>query len=251
MDEFGATDVPRFEAEPRSFTNPFSRAAEGVAGVFQNLVAILMIGLLGMGELAFSSENLDAVEETAKKSPGRSAMVGVAGTFLLLPVWILGAVALTVTIVGIPVMIAWLPLFPVAALMAGVLGYLAVARNTGEWLAESEYRYTDWIRKSNPVYTMAGGLVGLMAFFIAANVLSILPFFGFFRGLLAFAGVVLTILAVMIGFGAVLLTKGGRQRPYYPNDDLDAAWEAVMDVEVEVDPTPGDEAESGEDQTDA
>ena len=178
-------------------------------------------------------------------------MVGMAGSFLLLPVWLLGALALTVSIVGIPVMIAWLPLFPLAALAAGVLGYLAVARNTGEWLADSNYRFTDWIRKSNPVYTMAGGLVGLMAFFIAANALSIVPFFGFFRGLLGFAGVVITVIAIQIGFGAVLLTRGGRRREYYANDDLDAAWEAAMDVEVEVDAAPAGNGSEGEAKTDA
>jgi uncharacterized protein YacL len=160
-------------------------------------------------------------------------MVGMAGSFLLIPVWILGAVALTVSIVGIPVMIAWLPLFPLAAVAAALLGYLAVAKNTGEWLADSGYRYTDWIRKSNPVYTVVGGLVGLMAAFMVGNLLSIVPFFGFFRGLLTFVGVMLTVVAVQIGFGAVLLTRAGRKPEHYSNQDFDEAWARTVDVDVE------------------
>jgi len=35
--------------------------------------------------------------------------------------------------------------------------------------------------------------------------------------------------ACLVGFGAVLLTRGGRRREYYPNEDLDAAWEAAME----------------------
>jgi hypothetical protein len=197
-------------------------------------LTILILGLIGMGVIAFAGGNLEAVAETARRTPGRAASVGLAGAFLLIPVWVLGAVALAVSIVGIPVMIAWIPLFPLAAVAAAVLGYLAVARNVGEWLADSGYRYTDRIRKSNPVYTVFGGLVGLMAFCITANVLSVVPFVGLLRGLLTFAGVVVTFLAVLVGFGAVLLTRAGRRRAYGPGD-FDEAWDRAMEVEVELD----------------
>jgi hypothetical protein len=158
-------------------------------------------------------------------------MVGLAGTFLLIPVWILGAVALAVSIVGIPVMIAWLPLFPLAAAVAGILGYLAVARNVGAWLSHSDYRYTGWIRRSNPVYLIVGGLVGLASFFIVAHVLAMVPFFGFVRGLLTFVGVMFCLVAVQIGFGAVLLTWGGRRRGAYAGA-YDASWESVVDTDL-------------------
>ncbi len=249
--EWGEATRSRSDSGRSSSWNPFTAAVRGVGNVFQNLVAILILGLIGMGVIALAGENMEAVAETARRSPGRSAMVGVAGTFLLLPIWVLGTVALAVSIVGIPVMIAWLPLFPLAAVAAAILGYVSVARNAGEWLADSEYRFTDWIRKSNPVYTIAGGLVGLMAFFIAANILSIVPFFGFFRGILSFAGVVVTVVAIQIGFGAVLLTRGGRRPEYYPTDDLDAAWEAAMDVDVEVDAAPAGNGGEEEKKTDA
>lgn len=217
-----------------SLFTPFRSVFRGVGGLMGNLIAILILGLLGMGVVAFAPENLEAVAETARRAPGRAALVGMAGSFLLIPVWILGAVALAVSIVGIPVMIAWLPLFPLAAVAAALLGYLSVAKNTGEWLADSGYRYTDWIRKSNPVYTVVGGLVGLMAAFMVGNVLSIVPFFGFVRGLLTFVGVMLSLVAVQIGFGAVLLTRAGRKPEYYPHRDFDEAWERAVDVDVDL-----------------
>ncbi len=195
--------------------------------------------------MAFAPSNLDTVAETARRAPGRAAMVGLAGTFLLIPVWVLGAVALAVSIVGIPVMIAWLPLFPLAAVAAALLGYLAVARNVGEWLSESGYRYTDWIRKSNPLHTIFAGVLGLAMFFIAANLLRVVPFFGFFRGLLTFAGVMFSIVAMQIGFGAVLLTRAGRRREAGPVD-FDEAWKRAVDVEVEVEATAGAEGPTEE-----
>jgi hypothetical protein len=216
-----------------SFFSPFRALLRALGGVIENLVAVLVLGLVGMGVVAFAPRNLDTVAETARRSPGRAAMVGVAGAFLLVPVWLLGAVALAVSIVGIPVMLLWLPLFPLAAVAAALLGYLAVARNAGEWLSESGYRYTDWIRKSNPVYTMFAGVLALALFFIAANLLRVVPFFGFFRGLLTFAGVVCGVVAMLIGFGAVLLTRAGRRQEHEPVD-FDEAWKRAVDVDVEV-----------------
>ena len=159
-------------------------------------------------------------------------MVGFAGSFLLIPVWILGGVALAVSIIGIPVAIAWLPLFPLAAILAAVLGYVAVARNTGEWLADSSFPWTGWIRKSNPLFTLFGGLLGLSFAFIAANLISIVPLLGVVSGLLFVVGTIITLVAMQIGFGAVLLTRAGRKREYYGAYDPDAAWEAAMSVDV-------------------
>jgi hypothetical protein len=171
--------------------------------------------------------------------------VGVAGMFLVVPVWVLGFVALLVSIVGIPVAIAWIPLFPLAALAGALLGYIAVARNVGEWLADSQYPYTDWIRKTNSVTTIAGGLVGLMAFFLAGHVLGMLPLFGFFKGLLVAAGVMASVAAVTVGFGAVLLTRAGR-RPEYAHRDFEDAWDRAVDVDA--DRAAGSEATRGGDE---
>jgi hypothetical protein len=237
-------DAVRVRDEGGGF-HAFRAVTRAVGGVVSNFVAVLFLGLIGLGVIAFAGENLETVADTARRAPGRAAMVGIAGSFLLIPVWVLGTVALAISIVGIPVMIAWLPLFPLAAAAAALLGYLAVARNVGEWLAGSGYRYTDWIVPSNPVYTVFGGLLGLAAFFIAGNLLSMVPFFGFLRGLLAFAGVLLSIVAAQIGFGAVLLTRAGRRREYGV-PDFDEAWSRAMDVEVEVeaeDVTASDEAD--------
>lgn len=234
----------------RGATSYFATVARAVGGVAQKLLAILVLALLGAAALAFAPDNVDVIAETARRSPGRSAIVGIAGTFLLLPVWVLGAVALAVSIIFIPVAIAWLPLFPLAAALAALIGYLAVARNAGEWLADSEYPWTGWIRKSNALITMVGGLVGLMLAFIAAHVLSAAPFVGFLSGLLAFIGSVITFVAIQIGFGAVLLTRAGRRRETGSGYDTDAAWEEAMRMDIDVDDAPSARADTGADPAD-
>jgi hypothetical protein len=226
-------DVTRSSSNGFSFLSPFRSVVRGVGGLIETVFTILVLGLLGAVAVSFARENIEIVADAAREAPGRAATVGLAGTFLLLPIWILGAVALVISIVGIPVAIAWLPLFPAAVLVAGLFGYLAVAKNAGEWLADSGYAWTDWIRKSNPVHAIVGGLVGLMLAFAAAHVLSILPFFGFLSGLLVFVGCVITFAAVQIGFGAVLLTRGGRRREHWTMDP-EEAWAAAMDIDTDL-----------------
>jgi hypothetical protein len=240
-------DVTRIDGSEFSIISPFVPVIRGVGGVFEKLILVFILGLIGAGFLAFAGENMEAIAETARHSPGRSAMVGFAGSFLLIPVWLLGTVALVVSIIGIPVAIAWLPLFPLAAILAGVLGYVAVAQNTGEWLADSSFPWTGWIRKTNPIFTLFGGLLGLTFAFIAANVISIAPFLGILSGLLLVIGSIVTFLAIQIGFGAVILTRAGRRREYHGVYDPDAAWEAAMSVEVDDEEEVGGNHEDGND----
>lgn len=214
-----------------SIMSPIRPVVRGVGNIVEKLIAVFMLGLLGAGFLTFAGENMSTISETARRAPARAAMVGFAGSFLLIPVWILGAVALCVSIIGIPVAIAWLPLFPLAAVLAAVLGYVAVAQNAGEWLADSNFPWTGWIRKSNPLVTLFGGLLGLSFAFLVANALSIVPFTGALTGLLGVVGGIITLIAIQIGFGAVLLTRAGRRREYTSAFDPDAAWEAAMSVD--------------------
>ncbi len=225
---------------------PIRHVLGGVGGVLQNLVTILFLGLIGAGVVAFAGTNLDAVAETARRTPGRSAAVGLAGTFLLIPIWILGAIVLAVSIIGIPVMVAWLPLFPLAAVAAAVLGYLAVAHDLGQWLAGTNLRFADRIRVSNPIHTIFAGLLALIGAFIAANVVSMVPFFGFLEGLLIFVGVIVTIVAMAIGFGAVLLTRAGT-RPDYGFTDLGgtAGWDSEMTAARAAPTRDGEDADTG------
>ncbi len=213
---------------------PFRGIFRALGGILETLVGVFLVGLVAMGVLAFAPRNLDVVARTARRSPGRAAAVGLAGSFLLLPVYVLGAIALTISIVGIPVLLAWLPLFPLAAIAAALLGHVAVARNVGEWLSDSGYRYTGWIRRSNDLYTIVGGLLGIAAFFLVADALHIVPFSGFFRGILTFAGVLVSVATLLIGFGSVLLTRAGRRPEYYPMDP-DEAWQQAVDPDLDVD----------------
>ena len=71
------------------------------------------------------------------------------------------------------------------------------------------------MRLSNPYSTVVAGVGALSIWFVAANAVQLLGFLGFVSVLLTIFGCMVTAAAVLVGFGAVLLTRGGR-RPDYP-----------------------------------
>jgi hypothetical protein len=190
---------------------PFRHIWGGLMGVISLLVTYAVLLGMGVAIVFFDGRRyLEAVADTARQSTVRSFLVGLAGSFLLLPAWILGIVALAISILGIPLLLVWVPLFPVAVTLAVLLGYLAVSHAAGEALAERRFYGSDWFQKANSYYYLATGLGLLLVLFVAANVVQMAgPWLGFLDGLLSFFGIILTWAAATIGFGAVLLTRAG------------------------------------------
>ncbi len=232
-------------------SSPFRAVGWGIAAVMGDLISFLIVSLIALSVIYFAKDNLEVVADTARRNPMRAGLVGIAGAFLVLPTWLLGCVALVVSIVGIIALPFWLILFPVAVALGAGLGYLAVARNIGEWVAARDINGLEWLQPTNTFYAVVTGVGAILTFSVAANVLDVVPFFGFFSGLLAALGSMLAIAALFVGFGAVLLTRGGRQAEFYdggdPFDD-EPAWEDGFSDDVieaeEVDEEPEAEVDS-------
>jgi hypothetical protein len=224
------------------FFSFLGNVGSAIAGLLENLVTFLILAVLGVLAVHFQRERLEVVATTAYRAPVRAGVVGLAGGFFILPIWIVGIIALAITIIGIPVLLAWVPLFPIAAGLAVLFGYLAVARNVGEWVAEQEYRGLEWIRGSNMFYTVIAGVGALMVPTIAASVSRILGF-GILTSLLGFAGSMVTFVAGAVGLGAVLLTRGGIFRPLESYYDFEEDYWADTEPTAPREPEPGAEPE--------
>jgi hypothetical protein len=190
---------------------PLRHVWRGVSGVFSLLVTFTVLFGIGFVTVMFGGRKyIEGVADTVRAGIGRAFLVGLAGSFLLLPVFVLGIIALAISIVGIPALIVWIPLFPLGAAAAVLLGYLAVAHAAGESWAERRYYGSEWFTRANSYYFMASGLALLGALFFAANVITMAgPWLGFINNILNFFGVILTWAAATIGFGAVLISRGG------------------------------------------
>ncbi len=219
------------EAESRrsgGVLGAFRHVGRGIGGMMENLMTFAIVAVLAFAVVRFFGDNLEVVAAAARENPTRAGIVGVAGAFLLVPVWVLGIVALCVTLIGIPVLLAWIPLFPVAALLAMGLGFLAVASNLGDWVARQQLQGFDWVRRSNTLSIVLAGVAALILPFFAANFIQMAgPWLGFVRGTLQFLGTVAVLICMSVGFGAVLLTRGGRRRDW-------AHADAALDAEEEL-----------------
>jgi hypothetical protein len=216
-----ARDVRRAERPARS-TSPFRHISRGLAGIFSLLVTYFVLFAIGVAVIFFGGRKyIEGVADTARRAPTRSLLVGLAGAFLVIPAFVLGIIALAISIIGIPALLVWAPGFPLAVGLAGLLGYLGVAHALGEVLAERRFDGADWFQRGNSYYFLLSGIGLLLALFIAGNVVHMAgPWMSGIRGLIMFFGGVGTFVAMAIGFGAVLLSRAGT-RPLRPESTLD------------------------------
>lgn len=198
-----------------SWLNPLRHVWRGISDLVASLVVLAVLFGIGFAVVFFGGRPyLEAVADTARHQMGRSWLVGLAASFLLLPAFVLGIIALTVSIIGIPALLVWVPLFPVAVVLAAVFGYLAVGHAAGEALAERRFYGSEWMQRANSYYYLLTGLGLLMALFLAANVVEMAgPWLSFIHGTLTFLGVVLTCFAFTTGLGAVLISRAGTRPP--------------------------------------
>jgi hypothetical protein len=200
----------RREARQQARRSPFRHITRGITGVFSTLMAYAVLVGLGFLAVFFARQHLETIADTARHYTLRSGLVGLAGSFLVLPVFVLGALALAISIVGIPLLLVYLPLFPLAVVLAAVGGYLGVAHGAGEALAERRFRGTEWFTRANSYYYVITGVGLLLVLFITAHIITMAgPWLGFLQGLLKFLAIMVTWVACMVGFGAFLLSRGG------------------------------------------
>lgn len=221
---------PRERASPSR--NPLRYIGRGIAGLFQNLITFAILAVIGFGVIHFGSEKLDVVARTARRSTAKSAAVGFAAAFLFIPVWVLGIIALAITIIGIPVILAWIPLFPLALGLAVIFGYMAVALNIGEWLASQRFEKLPWLRVSNPFMAIVAGIGVLLAPFVVGNVIQMGgPWLRAMQGMFVAVGVIGGVIVLTVGLGAVLISRGGRRRDFAWVNDFDDGPDHGPDID--------------------
>ena len=182
----------------------------GFGGVLSTLMTYAILVGLGFLAVFFGRTYLEAIADTARHQTLRSGLVGLAGSFLVMPAYILGLLALAISIVGIPLILVFAPLFPVAVVLAALGGYLAVAHGAGEALAERRFTGPDWFTRANSYYYVITGVGLLLVLFLASHIVTMAgPWLGFLEGLLKFMAIMLTWAAFTVGFGAFLISRGG------------------------------------------
>ena len=218
-------DERRYEQryQPRSAAaSLWDNIGEGFARVFATIITWLVIFGIGFLLIFFGGRKyLEGVSDTIRNATGRSFLVGLAATFLFFPAWVLGALLLAISIVGIPGLIAWVPGIPVLMCLSVLFGFLAVANAAGESFAERRLYVSSWFKRGNVLYNMLAGIGLLLALFMASNIVHMAGrWIEPLEILLIVLGGVVTVIAFLTGLGAVLLSRAGTRpvQQYAPSE---------------------------------
>lgn len=191
----------------------FAPIRRGFADLVSTLAFGLVLGGLGAVLVFYGRPHLETVSDTLRSSAVRSAGVGLAAGFLIVPAFVVMVVALAVSIVGIPVLLLAVPLYPLAIVAAAGLGLLGAAHAIGERTAEQKgpaFQRTG----TNSYSYLFTGLGMLLTPLIVASFVEM-------TGFLAFLGVTLKVVTWAViwvmttaGFGAVILSRAGTRRAF-------------------------------------
>jgi hypothetical protein len=179
---------------------PFERVARLLSSGFR----LVLFALFGCLVILLAREPLERVADKVGEEVWRCGLIGLISPFLIFPLLIITIVVLAVSVVGIPLLVL-IPFAILALVVGGFLGYTAVALQIGRW-AERRFGWN----LGSPYLAVFVGLLCLQGWTLAGRALDwdVTPF-GFFSGLLLFTGFVLQMIAALIGFGAVLVTRFG------------------------------------------
>lgn len=179
-------------------------------------VALYMLALLiGFATVYFGGgKYLENTADVLAEEPLKAGLVGLAASFLVLPIFVLGIIGLALTLVGILVIPFWAVLFPIAVGLATAFGYLAVGHALGEAVAKKRFYGGRWFQRANSYYYLASGLAILLVAGVVANLAQVGgPWFGFIEVLFSLLVAFITWAALLMGMGGVLISRFGTRGP--------------------------------------
>lgn len=190
----------------------FRAIGEGLAGVISTLALGLVLAGIGAVLVFYGRPYLETVSDTARASTLRAGVVGLAATFLIVPVFLVLLVTLVVSIIGIPLLLA-MPLYPLVVVAAFGFGLLGTSHAIGERTAEQRAERFDSLARNSYTYLFTG-LGMLLAPLIAGYLLKMTGFLGFAGTLILVVGYSALWVSSTVGLGAVLLSRAGTRRSF-------------------------------------
>ena len=188
-----------------------------------------VILLIGLGILVFASPYMNGVVDVLEQSFWRSFVTGIVGEMGVVPAALILVIGLAITVLGVLLIPFAVVALVLAVLGLAALGFVAVARLTGEGLSGGRS-----LRLSERGGALRGLIIGLvlyMGLWLVAAVLNDVPVAGMVLRLLAMT---VTYVAVTAGFGAALLSRGGTRRDaavaQAPAPAMEAAWQTPTPI---------------------
>jgi hypothetical protein len=175
-------------------------------GLAATLARVSVLGVLMAMMLIVARARVARVGRAALAEPLRALVIGLAAEIFFVPVLIAVSIGLAITIIGIPLVAALVPIAIVLAVFAFVLGFTALACRVGEWIEDR----LGWQPGNAFVATTIGFIVllspTLLARLINVASLGVAPL----TFVLVAFGLTVEFVAWTMGLGAAIITGLGR-----------------------------------------
>ena len=165
---------------------------------------LVILVLIAIGVLVFADQYLDGVVEALEGRFGRSFWAGIAAQLALAPMLALLIVALAVTIIGVLLIPFAIVAFVLAVAGLLTLGFLAVARLTGESIAPAASKR--YHARGAALRALVVGVTVYMGLWVLASAFAWAPIV---EAILRGIAVAITWVATTAGLGAAVLSRGG------------------------------------------
>ena len=191
---------------------PQAAEAESRAGSTRHALALssswlIILVLMAIGVLLFAGDYLDGVVDSLEGRFGRSFWAGIATQLALAPVLCLLVIALAVTILGVLLIPFAIVAFVLAVVGLITLGFLAIARITGESVAPAaSKRYS---ARGAALRALVVGVSIYMGLWVLASAFAWAPVV---ETVLRGVAVAITWVATTAGLGAAVISRGGTKR---------------------------------------
>jgi hypothetical protein len=168
---------------------------------------LIVLLLIGLGVLVFAGTYLDGVVDVLEQNFWRSLGVGLLGGVSLVPALALLIAGLTISLIGILLIPFAAVAYTLAAAGLVTLGFLAVARVTGNSVGSAAVRRLS--ARGSTLRSLIIGIVLYLGPWLAAAALSWSPIAA---GILRAIAFVITCVAATAGLGAAILSRAGTRR---------------------------------------
>ena len=168
---------------------------------------LVILVLMGIGVLVFAGDYLEGVVDSLEGRFGRSFWAGIATQLALAPVLALLIVALAVTVLGILLIPFAIVAFVLAVAGLITLGFLAIARITGESIAPAASKR--YHARGAALRALVVGVTLYMGLWVLASAFAWAPMV---ETVLRGVAVAITWVATTAGLGAAVLSRGGTRR---------------------------------------
>ncbi len=169
------------------------------------LAWFLVLATIGIGVMLFAEHNLDGVVTVLERHVARAFWVGLLAELGLLPLLIVGVVALAITLIGVLLIPFAIVAYIIAVAGLLALGFLAVARFTGRAFFRPDPTAA---ARGVSLQAMFAGLVVYLGLWFVVAAFTWLPAA---LPVMRAVAVAVTWVALTAGLGATVLSRAGTQ----------------------------------------